>query len=304
MDTLTSMRVYVCVVKLKSFSLAAIELDISSSSVSKQVSQLEKHLGAKLLQRTTRRLFVTELGEVYYQKCLIILAQIDEAESLVSTLQSSTSGNLKVTCNMTFGQLQLSKAIPLFMQKYPDVTVDVTLDDRPPDLMRDGFDLAIRISEPQLPNSSLIAREISKLSLHVCATKNYLAKHGTPQQVTDLTKHNCLIFVHAANADTWTLKHSKEHITVKVDGDLRANNSLIIRASALKDRGIANLAGFVIEDYVKSGELVRVFPEHQPEQLSVFAVYPERKFTPRKVSLFIEFLQAWLNENHETDPWG
>ena len=299
MDIVTSMRVYVCVVKLKSFSLAAIELNISSSSVSKQVSQLEKHLGAKLLQRTTRRLFVTEVGEVYYQKCLTILAQLDEAEDLVSTLQSSTSGNLKITCNMTFGQLQLSKAIPLFMKKYPDVT----LDDRPPDLMRDGFDLAIRISDPRLPNSSLIAREISKLSLFVCATKGYLAKHGTPQQVTDLANHNCLVFVHSVNTDTWTLEHAGESVTVKVAGNLRANNSLIIRASVLQDRGIANLAGFVIEDYAKSGELVRVFPEHQPEQLSVFAVYPERKFTPPKVSLFIEFLKTWLNENHEADPW-
>ncbi|MEH6444995.1 MAG: LysR substrate-binding domain-containing protein [Oceanospirillaceae bacterium] len=304
MDILTSMRVYVCVVKLKSFSLAAIELNISSSSVSKQVSQLEKHLAAKLLQRTTRRLFVTEVGEVYYQKCLTILAQLDEAENLVSTLQSSTSGNLKITCNMTFGQLQLSKAIPLFMKKYPDVTVDVTLDDRPPDLMRDGFDLAIRISDPQLPNSSLIAREISKLSLFVCATKDYLAKHGTPKQVTDLANHNCLVFIHSVNTDTWTLKHDAQSVTVKVAGDLRANNSLIIRASALQDRGIANLAGFVIEDYAKSGELVRVFPEHQPEQLSVFAVYPERKFTPLKVSLFIDFLQTWLNENHEANPWS
>ncbi len=298
MDTLTSMRIYACVVKLKSFSLAAIELDISSSSVSKQISQLEKHVGAKLLQRTTRRLFVTELGEVYYQKCLSILAQVDEAENLVSTLQSSTSGNLKITCNMTFGQLQLSKAIPLFMEQYPDVTVDVTLDDRPPDLMRDGFDLAIRITDPQLPNSSLIAREISTVSLYVCATPEYLSKHGTPEQVTDLVDHNCLVFVHAANADTWTLRSAKESVTVKVAGDLRANNSLIIRASTLAHRGIANLAGFVIEDQIASGELVHVFPDHQPEKLSVFAVYPERKFTPPKVTLFIEFFQNWLNENH------
>jgi DNA-binding transcriptional LysR family regulator len=293
------MRIYVSVVSLKSFSKAAIELDISSSLVSKRISQLEKHLGAKLLQRTTRRLYVTEVGEVYYRKCLAVLAQIDEAETLVSTLQSSTSGNLKITCNMTFGQLQLSKAIPLFMRKYPDVTVDVTLDDRPPNLMRDGFDLAIRISDPQLPDSSLIAREISTVSLFVCATKQYLAKHGTPHKVEDLANHNCLVFVHAANADLWTLKNNHESVTVKVSGDLRANNSLIIRTSALEHTGIANLAGFVINDYIKSGELVRVFPEHNAEQLSVFAVYPDRKFTPPKVSLFIDFFRQWLKDNHE-----
>jgi len=303
MDTLSAMRVYVCVVKLKSFSLAAIELDISSSSVSKQVSQLEKHVGAKLLQRTTRRLFVTELGEVYYQKCLSILVQVDETENLLSTMQSSTSGTLKITCNMTFGQLQLARAIPEFMAKYPDVSVDVTLDDRPPDLMRDAFDLAIRISDPQLPDSSLIAREIATVSMFVCATKAYLAKQGTPQQVTDLADHNCLIFVHAANADSWTLKQQSESVTVKVCGDLVANNSLIIRASTLAHRGIANLADFVISDYARDGELVRIFPNHQPEKLSIFAVYPDRQFTPPKVSLFIDFFRQWLADHQQSDPW-
>lgn len=300
MDTLTSMRIFSSVVKLKSFSLAAVELDISSSSVSKQVSHLERHLGAKLLHRTTRSLSVTELGDVYYRQCQKILAQVEEAESLVSTLQSSTRGKLKICCNMTFGQLQLAEAIPLFMLKYPDVSVEVTLDDRPRDLIGEGFDLAFRISDPQLPNSSLIAREIAKISLFVCATPQYLNSHGTPRQVSDLGDHNCLIFVHAANADSWTLKDENENVTVKVSGDLRANNSLVIKASALQHRGIANLAGFVIRDQLAAKELVRVFPNHQPEQLSVFAVYPERKFTPPKVSLFIEFFRAWLID-HQGD---
>ncbi|EPJ52397.1 MAG: hypothetical protein OFPI_13860 [Osedax symbiont Rs2] len=304
MDTLSAMKVYARVVKLKSFSLAAIELDISSSSVSKQVSQLEQHVGAKLLQRTTRRLFVTELGEVYNQKCLSILAQVDEAETLLSTMQSSTSGTLKITCNMTFGQLQLARAIPAFMTMYPDVKVDVTLDDRPPDLMRDAFDLAIRIADPQLPDSSLIAREIATVSLFVCATKKYLEKHRTPLQVSDLAEHNCFIFVHAANADAWTLIQDTQSVTVKVSGDLLANNSLIILASVLEHRGIANLADFVIRDYARSGELVRVFPELEPEKLSVFAVYPDRQFTPPKVSLFIDFFRQWLADHQESDPWS
>ena len=303
MDTLTSMRVYTCVVKLKSFSLTAIELNISSSFVSKQVSQLEKHLGAKLLQRTTRRLSVTELGEVYYQKCLSILDKVDEAEGLVSTLQSSTSGNLKITCNMTFGQLELARAIPSFMQKYPDVTVDITLDDRPPDLIRDGFDLAVRIADPQLPNSSLIAREIAKISLFICATQQYLSTYGTPKNAADLANHNCLIFVHAANADAWTLENDNESVTVKVSGDMRANNSLIVKASMLQHRGISNLAGFVIKEDARENKLVRVFPNHKSEQLSVFAVYPERNFTPPKVRLFIDFFSQWLKDNHVSDPW-
>jgi len=302
-DTLTSMRIFNCVVKQKSFSLAALELDISSSSVSKQVSHLERHLGAKLLHRTTRSLSVTELGELYHHKCQKILAQVEEAESLVSTLQSSTSGTLKICCNMTFGQLQLAQAIPLFMQKYPDVSVEVTLDDRPRDLIGDGFDLAFRISDPLLPNSSLIAREIAKISMFVCATPEYLKRQGIPSQVSDLGDHNCLVFVHAANADAWTLKNDRESVTVKVQGNLRANNSLVVKAAMLKHKGIANLAGFVIKKHVQEKALVRVFPDHQPEQLSVFAVYPERKFTPPKVSLFIDFFRAWLNENQANNIW-
>lgn len=304
MDTLTAMGVYVCVVEFKSFSIAANELDISSSSVSKQISQLENHVGAKLLQRTTRRLYVTEVGEAYYQKCLSILSQVNEAENLVSTLQGSTSGKLKITCNMTFGQLQLSQAIPEFMQRYPDVTIDVTLDDRPPDLMRDGFDLAIRISDPQLPDSSMIAREIAKVSLFICATPEYLAQKGTPVEINELDQHNCLIFVHAANADVWSAQKKQQNTSVKVSGDLRANNSLVIRSSALQHRGIANLAGFVISRFAQTGELVRVFPDYAPEELSIFAVYPDRQYTPPKVKLFIEFFQQWLKENRIEDPWS
>lgn len=303
MDTLTSMRIFSSVVKLKSFSLAAVELDISSSSVSKQIAHLERHLGVKLLHRTTRSLSVTELGDVYHQKCKKILDQVDDAENLVSTLQSSASGKLKICCNMTFGQLQLAEAIPLFMQKYPEVSVELTLDDRPRELISEGFDLAFRISDPQLPDSSLIAREISKISLFVCATPQYLNKYGTPNQVSELADHNCLVFVHAANADSWTLKDDSESMTVKVNGNLRANNSLVIRASMLKHQGIANLAGFVIKDQLTSKALVKVFPHHQPEQLSVFAVYPERQFTPPKVSLFIDFFRAWLIETQADSFW-
>lgn len=303
MDVLSAMNIYVRVVDLKSFSLAAAELGISSSSVSKQVAHLEQHVGARLLQRTTRRLYITEVGVAYYEKCLSILAEVEEAENLVSQLQGKPRGVLRITCNMTFGQMQLAKAIPAFMQQYPDVQVDITLDDRPADLLRDGFDMAIRIADPQLPDSSLIAREISTIPMYICATPQYLQAHGQPACADDLKAHNCLVFVHAANANQWTLQREGKRCSVPVSGDLRANNSLVVRESVLQHRGIANLAGFVIARFVKSGDLVRVFPDHQPEYLSVFAVYPDRKYISPKVSCFIEFFKQWLQEHSEADPW-
>lgn len=299
MDLLSAMSIFVRVVDLKSFSLAANELGISSSSVSKQVSQLEKHIGARLLQRTTRHLSVTEAGAAYYEKCISIMAEVREAESLVSQLQGQPRGILRINCNMTFGQFQLARAIPSFMARYPEVQFEVTLDDRMPDIVRDGFDLAIRITDPQLPDSSLIAREISTIPMYTCATPRYLERHGRPQTPEALREHNCLIFVHASNAHLWSLSRGERKYSIPVSGDLRANNSLVVREAVLAHRGIANLASFVIKPYVTSGEMVLLFPEYEPERLSIFAVYPDRKYISPKVSAFIEHFQQWLNENLE-----
>ncbi len=301
MDVLSAMGVFVRVVDRKSFSMAANELGISSSSVSKQVSHLEKHVGARLLQRTTRRLSVTEVGAAYYDKCVRILFDIEEAENLVSQLQGAPRGVLRISCNMTFGQMQLSRAIPEFMEKYPDIKFDVSLDDRPQDMVSEGFDLAIRIADPQLPDSSLIAREIGAIPMFICASPQYLETHGQPDSLKDLKEHNCLIFVHASNANQWTLDEGGNLNTVQVAGDMKANNSLVVRASALAHRGVANLASFVIARFIESGELKLVFPDHQPERLSIFAVYPDRKYTSPKVSAFITFFKDWLARNLEQE---
>lgn len=301
MDVLAAMGVFVRVVDLKSFSLAANELGISSSSVSKQVSHLEQHVGARLLQRTTRRLSVTEVGAAYYEKCQQILADVEDAENLVSQLQGNPRGVLKISCNMTFGQMQLSKAIPEFMERYPDIQIDVSLNDQAPDMIREGFDLAIRIADPQLPDSSMIAREVGKIPMYICASPQYLETYGYPDSLESLRDHNCLVFVHASNADQWSLEHDGQKHTIGVDGDMRANNSLVVRSSVLAHRGIGNLALFVIARFLENGEIKLVFPEYPPEQLSIFAVYPDRKYTSPKVSAFIEFFRDWLAKNLEKE---
>ncbi|MDO6562467.1 LysR family transcriptional regulator [Amphritea sp. 1_MG-2023] len=297
MDVLSAMGVFVRVVDLKSFSLAAGELGISSSSVSKQVAHLEKHVGARLLQRTTRRLSVTEVGAAYHEKCQRVLAEVSEAENLVSQLQGTPQGVLKINCNMTFGQMLLSKAIPEFMQLYPEIQFEVALDDGDVELLREGFDLALRITHPQLPDSSLIAREIASIPLFLCASPQYLLEQGRPQTPQELTQHNCLVFMLASNTNVWTLTNSAGSQVVEVSGDLKANNSLLVLQSVLADRGIANLASFVIERYVAEGKVELLLPDYQAERLSLYAVYQERQYVPPKVSLFIEFFQTWLENN-------
>lgn len=297
MDVLAAMGVFVRVVDLKSFSLAATELGISSSSVSKQVSHLEQHVGARLLQRTTRRLSVTEVGAAYHEKCQAILSDVDEAESLVSQLQGKPKGVLKINANMTFGQQLLSRAIPEFMAAYPDVQLEVVLDDSDVELLKDGFDLALRITHPSLPDSSLIAREIASVPLFLCATPAYLAQHGHPQTPEALKQHNCLVFMLASNTNTWTLTNTAGSQTIQVGGDLKANNSLMVLQAALAHRGVANLASFVIGKYVEEGQLELLLPDYQAERLSLYAIYPERKYIAPKVSLFIEFFKGWLDDN-------
>ncbi len=294
MDLFGAMRIFVRVTDKMSFSLAADELDISSSSVSKQIAQLEQRVGAKLLQRTTRRLSLTEVGEAYYQQCLAVLREVDESDNLVSQLQGAPRGTLKINCNMTFGQLLLSRAVNEFMADHPELSVDITLDDRLPDLVRDGFDLAIRIAEPVLPDSTLVARQVASVPLYVVASPDYLRRHGRPTTAEQLLDHNCLVFVHASNADQWRIARAGSDQTVRVSGDLRANNSLVAREAVVAGRGIANLAYFVIEEQAKRGALQRVFVDAEPEVLSVYAIYPDRRYLSPKVSLFVEFLQGWL----------
>ena len=297
MDLLTAMGVFTRVVDHKSFSLAAAELGISSSSVSKQISQLEAHVGARLLQRTTRRLSVTESGAAYYEKCLSIISEVEEAESLVSQLQGKPRGVLRINCNMTFGQLLLAKAIPEFMAAYPDIQLDVTLDDGDVDLIKDGFDLALRITQPKLPDSSLIAREIASIPLCICASPEYLERHGRPESPADLKNHNCLLFMLAPNSSNWTLTGAEGAQTIQVSGDLKANNTIVVREAVLAHRGLANLATFAIQRFVESGHIEVLFEEFQAERLSLFAIYPERQYMTPQVGLFIEFFQAWLKEN-------
>ncbi|MFC6668708.1 LysR family transcriptional regulator [Marinobacterium aestuariivivens] len=266
--------------------------------MSKQVAMLEQHFNARLLNRTTRSLNVTDIGDAVYHQCKRVLEEVGHTENLVAGLQGEPRGLLRISCNMTFGQLVLAKALPEFMARYPEVRVEVTLDDRTPDMVREGHDLMIRVKGLQLPDSSLVARKLCDLPMFVCATPEYLASKGVPDCPQALRQHNCLIFVHAENAHQWLVSMpGQTPEPVEVSGDLRANNSLVVREAVLAHRGIANLASFVIAPLVASGEIVPVFPQARPECLAVYVFFPSRESTTLKISRFVEFFEAWLADN-------
>lgn len=298
MDLLSAMRVFVRVVELRSFTQAADDQGVSSSAVSKQVAMLEQHFKARLLHRTTRSLNVTDIGEAIYRQCKVVLEEVAGAENLVAEFQGEPRGLLRISSNMTFGQLVLSRALPEFMARYPDIRLEVTLDDRMPDMVREGYDLMIRIKGSQLPDSSLVARKLCDIPMFICATPQYLADHGVPDSVQALQGHNCLIFVHAENAHQWQLAAPGEAPQVAtVSGDLRANNSVVVREALLAHRGIANLASFIIAPHVARGELVPVFPHAESERLAAYAFYPNRESATLKVSRFVDFFSVWLSEH-------
>ncbi|GGO79132.1 LysR family transcriptional regulator [Marinobacterium nitratireducens] len=298
MDLLSAMNLFVRVVELESFTRAAAEQGVSSSAVSKQVAMLEQHFKARLLHRTTRSLSVTDIGDAVYHQCKRVLSEVSEAENLVAGLQGEPRGQLRISCNMTFGQQVLAKALPDFMARYPDVQLDVTLDDRMPDMVREGYDLMIRIKGQQLADSSLVARKLCDLPMFICAAPGYLAANGWPASPEELKQHNCLVFVHAENAHQWLVAEPGTSADpVEVDGDLKANNSVVVREAVLAGRGIANLASFLIADHVACGDIVPVFPRAAPDRLSAYAFYPTRDAATLKVARFIEFFESWLAEH-------
>ena len=295
MDVLSAMEVFVRVIKLQSFSLAARDLGVSSSSVSKQVSHLEKHVGAALLERTTRRLSVTEAGAAYYEKCRLILSQVEQAEMLVTELQGNPCGLLKVSSDMAFGSQLLSKAISLFIEKYPDIQLEVVLDDGATGILKEGMGLAFRVAESIPSNADLVIREIALIPQVLCATPEYLALHGEPQVPEDLGEHNCLLNV-LSDTNGWVLNNAEGVHVVQVKGNLRVNNPLVNIEVMRAHKGISKLARFEADRLIEEGVIKVLLPNYEVTAQRLFVALPERQYKNYKAGLFIEFVEEWLGE--------
>lgn len=296
MDRLAALEAFVRVAEARSFSEAGRRLGASKSVISRQVSALEAELGVRLFQRTTRSLTLTEAGEGYFQRTARILADLDEANAMVSNLQAAPRGRLRVNAPMSFGFLHLGAAIPDFVARYPEVDVDMTMSDRFVDLIEEGFDVAVRIA--RLTDSSLIARRLAPMRLVVCASPDYLARRGTPHKPADLAAHECLSYGNIAPTDEWRLKDADgQPLTVEVKGRLRANNGDALRAAALKGLGVIYQPTFMVGDDLRAGTLVEVMHGYARTDSAVHAVYPHARHLSPKVRAFVDFLAERFGPN-------
>jgi DNA-binding transcriptional LysR family regulator len=284
------MAVFARVVDARSFTGAAAALGLSKSAVSKQVARLEDRLGARLLNRTTRRLSLTEVGAAFYERCARILAEVEDAELAVGRLQDAPRGTLRINAPMSFGQLHLAPAVADFLDGHPDVAVDLTLNDRLVDLIEEGYDLAIRIS--QLADSSLIARRLVPMRRIVCGSPAYFARHGVPRHPRDLRQHNCLLYSYLPSVEEWQFVGPDGPVAVRAAGTLKANNGDVLETAMLAGLGVALQPTFIAARDLQAGRLVAVMPDYVNEAASVYAVYPHSRHLSAKVRAFIDFLAA------------
>jgi DNA-binding transcriptional LysR family regulator len=289
MDRLTEMEAFATVVDQGGFTDAAKKMGISKSAVSKHVSALEARLGARLLNRTTRRVSPTEIGLAYYDRARRVLNDAGEADALVTSMQSAPSGLLRVSVATDFGVNLLSPILGDFLLEYPDITVNMVLNNRYVELISEGFDLAIRVGE--LEDSSLRARKLTETTKRMIASPSYFQKYGRPMKIDDLNDHKLLHYSNQANGNVWKLTApSGEKRQVRTAGWLTVNDGQSLLNAAVSGLGIAYLPSFLYADAMKDGLVEEAIPGLPVETLGIYAVYPPGRFTQPKVRAFIDFL--------------
>lgn len=294
MDTHFAMRVFDKVVELGSFSAAADRLELARPTVTKIVAFLEHKYGVRLLNRTTRRLSLTDAGRAFHERSRTILADIDEMEFALQSESVRPSGKLRITAPFTFGALHLGPAVNAFMRRYPEVFVDVELSDRTVDLVEEGFDLALRIGN--LGDSSLVARQLADQKVWICASPAYVARNGAPQLPSDLERHQCLHYAYWAGGAEWRLESDGAEYTVKVAGPMRANNGDLLRSAALDGLGIIMQPDFIVGDDIRAGRLVPLLPKYTVATIGIHVLYPHRRYLSAKVRAFAEHLTECFGE--------
>lgn len=288
MDPFGGMAVFAAVVEAGSFSAAAAALGLSKSAVSKQVARLEDRLGARLLNRTTRTLALTEVGRDYFERAKRILAEVEEAETAVGRLHAEPRGTLRVNAPMSFGTRHVAPALPALLARYPDLGVDLVLNDRVVDVLDEGFDVSIRIV--RMEDSSLVARRLSGFRRVVCASPDYWRRHGRPAHPDDLAGHECLIYGYLAQPLDWPFAGPDGRFRVRVSGRFRANNGDAIRAAALGGLGVALAPSFIVGDDLDAGRLETALEDFEEPDLAIWAVYPPGRHLSAKVRAFVDFL--------------
>lgn len=288
MDVVDGMRCLVAVVDERSFTAAAARLGHSTNLVSKYVRQLEERLDVRLLNRTTRSLSLTEAGQAYYERCIILLEDFDQLELAVQDRHGSLKGHLLVTAPTSLGVEILMRGVTDFIKQNPDISIELRLADRFVNIIDEGFDMAIRIGE--LEDSSLIARRLGPIPSFICASPEYLHKHGSPETPQDLEQHQCLIDTNYQGGSQWPFLLNGQRINVNVQGRIRVNSNVAIREAALKGGGIAWCLGYEIARDIEQGRLISLLGDHIQQSIGIYAVYPHNRHLAAKIRVFVDFL--------------
>lgn len=299
MDRLRAFEVFASVVAKGSFTKAADALDTSPANVTRYVNELETHLGTRLLNRSSRRISLTESGRALHERCTGILEDVAEAEALASATALRPRGRLRINAPVSFGIRYLADLWPEFMRRYPEIELDIDLIDRVVDMVEEGYDLVVRVS-PQ-GSTAHVARKLATSRNIVCAAPSYLERHGTPKTPADLAAHDCIGYSYAATGDEWhfTDKDGRPE-SVRVRSVLRTNNGDTMRGAAIAGRGIMRPAKFMVADDLKAGRLVAILTDHHLPDTDLLAIYPSRRHVSAKVRVMVDYLSASFKG---TPPW-
>ena len=297
MDRFGCIKSFVRTVETGSFSAVAREMQTTQPTISKQIAALEKYLDVQLLTRSTRKLQLTEAGKNFYTHCQEVIDTVAAAEASVGKRQEP-SGNLRINCPVSFGQLMIVPRLKTFLSRYPQIEVDLMMSDRIVNLVEEGVDVAIRIGTHQ--DNSLIAEHIGTTRLVTIAAISYLQQVGEPQSPQELIDHNCIIYTGLSNPNQWNFQNSLgSSITVKTQGNLKVDNSIAVRQAVLSGLGIAVAPIWLFGNVMNTGNLKVLFANYQTQPMPIYAVYRRGRFQPAKVACFIEYLAS----EFKIDPW-
>lgn len=294
MDRFLELRSFTEVVDAGSFVAAADQLGLSKAAVSRHVAELEARLGVRLLHRTTRKLWLTDEGEVFYARSRQVLADLGEAEAELTSRSREAVGQLRVSAPVSFGIQHLAPVWGQFRQKHPKVVLEVNLSDRIADIAEEGFDVAIRIA--RLPSSTLVSRQLAETRMVLCASPQYLKRAGKPAHPSGLAQHAVVAYSYWSERDTWEFDGPEGRVSVRTDPWLRTNNGDVCRAAALQHQGIILQPTFIVGADLAGGKLVEVLPRYRSLTLGIHAVYQSRKHLTPKVRLLVDFLVRWFRE--------
>jgi DNA-binding transcriptional LysR family regulator len=290
MHSLTHIAVFMRVVETGSFTAAARKLGMSKPTVSKHITTLERHLGARLLNRTTRSLGLTEIGAGFYSHCQNIMAEVATAEAEVLQSSGTPRGRLRISAPVCFGDRCMVPKLPEFLERYPDIEIDLSLSNRQVDLIKEGYDLAIRVTRNE--PAGLISTHLAPCTHLVCAAPAYLERHGRPRNLAALAKHNCLLYAFFGSGNSWHLDGPNGPATVKVRGRFQANNGDALRLALLSGQGIGLMPTYLVSEDLAAGRLTDVLPGYRETSYAVLAVYPEEGRDLPKVQALVEHLRA------------